>query len=122
MSNTNGGLTMRTIELCSNDEWVVNHLMGGLGLEFADPESASNQWFDTVSDRIKSLMPDLKIEPSAGQRAFYHGWNGANIFARKGHGLGAFDNFSDEEWDQLTTISLEVACEIEERYDAAGKI
>lgn len=106
----------RMIEVCSNNEWVVNHLLSELGLENTNKNEAANEWFDDTCRQIDDLFGDDITAASNGQRAMYHGWNGANMFTRKESGIGTFSEFTDEEWDQCTSIALTVAGKVVDRY------
>ncbi len=57
---------------------------------------ASADWYGRVESALERL--GYETECARGQRILYHGWNGANTFARKDAGLGTFDALSDEEW------------------------
>jgi len=109
--------TKRTIEVCSNNEWL--EVYGPLcDLDVDGDRSAGDDWFNRVCRRLEDEL-DVETEAARGQRSMCHGWNGANTFARKGSGLGTFYDFTDEEWDRAEEIACEVANEVIADAEAA---
>lgn len=101
----------RTIEVCSNNEWLVVYgPLSDLGIEYSG--NAQNEWFGEVCRRLDDEFGYGTASFAQGQRGLCHGWNGANTFARKGGGLGTFDSFTEAEWDRAQEIAGEVASKI----------
>ena len=107
----------RTIEVCSNNEWLVVYgPLSDLGLEYSG--NAQNKWFGEVCRRLDDLFGYGTAIYAQGQRGLCHGWSGANMFAKKGSGIGTFAEFSVEEWDKAEQIACDVAREIIEEEEA----
>jgi len=100
---------MRVIEICNNEEWLT--VFGPLcDLENTDCESeACRDWWTKLSNRIESRFSDVETQTPCGQRILCHGWNGANTFRRIFSGMGTFDEFSGDEWDEIENMYLEVS-------------
>jgi len=102
----------RIIEVCFSNEWLTLYgPLSDLGTESDHQDEAGNEWFTKVIRRLEAEL-DVETISAQGQRMFCHGWNGANTFSRKGDGFGTFDDFTDEEWNQVEAIATDVADEI----------
>jgi len=95
----------KTIELCSNTEWLG---YASLVDDYSpEREAMARDWFDAAARAIEAL--GFRVVPAPGQRGTFHGWNGANLFKRKGSGAGSFDDISDAEWSAVEGACLKAA-------------
>ena len=109
----------REIEVCSNKEYVANNILD-MDLESVHRYDAANEWFGAVCRKIDELFGESVTVAAKGQRSMYHGWNGANTFARKGSGLGTFDNFTAEEWEACEAIVDRESARLLAEYEELG--
>lgn len=111
-------VTTRTVtEICTNTEWLRENTR--LNLE-AIRDGAENDAADMIADELfrRLDLAGYETERAQGQRASYHGWNGANLFAHK---LGPVGTFSPITAEQAAEIEAIVAAAVEAAEKAFAK-
>jgi len=106
----------RKIEVCESEEWLT--LLGPLRDLAREPtywDEVGTEWTNGVLDRLGLEIANVEAECARVPRSTCHGWNGAT-FRRKDCGIGTFDDFSDDEWDQAVTIADDVAFEVVQKF------
>ncbi len=105
--------TQRTIEVCGNNEWLS---LGGDRYQ----NEAGHDWRAKVSRKLDDLFGHGTAIMPHGERRTWHGWNGANTFARKHSGIATFDEFSDKEWASAVAIASEAYNATDDDYEKLG--
>lgn len=95
-----------TIEFCTNHEYIREYILSR-DLEDAFAHEAAAEWCDEFIRRAEAA--GFETEQARGQRAMFHGWNGANTFAHKGAGWGTFDALTPGQIESLDRFSAEAA-------------
>lgn len=101
---------VKKIEVCGNYEWIGQMVLDCTKIADTWRDEAAAEWYNAVCRAIDDM--GYESVSARGQRSSYHGWNGANTFARKGCGLGTFDELTDAEWSALEDAASRAADEV----------
>lgn len=113
-------MTAITLEVCRNTEWLREN--AGLNLDLIE-DGMENEAADMLGSLIDRNLCDAGFETTSpkGQRASYHGWNGANTFSHKFGAAATFDNVTPGQEEHIEAAMNAAIAEVESRFAREGK-
>jgi hypothetical protein len=93
-------------EICSNTEWWRVYGLDFDGIDEAWKEEAARDFQRMLALALENAGHTVSF--SRGKRASFGGWHWGAAFARKGDGIGTFDDVDEIVWEGVGTIRDDV--------------
>ena len=109
------------IEICTNREWIENHILDVEEVDQVLSEEAANEWSDAAFEQLLRI-DGLNVKLPGGQRQRYHGWNGANTWKASGRGWGSFEDISGDLRAKIDGTLDGLTKEINDKYNVLAHL